>query len=43
MPERDSYEPGTPSGVDLSTPDPAAAKRFYGELFGWDAVDPGPP
>ena len=37
MSERTSYEPGTPSWVDLSTPDPAAAKRFYGELFGWEA------
>lgn len=42
MPERTSYEPGTPSWVDLSTPDPAGAKRFYGELFGWDAQDAGP-
>jgi predicted enzyme related to lactoylglutathione lyase len=43
MSERDGYEPGTPSWVDLSTPDPAAAKRFYGELFGWEAMDAGPP
>jgi predicted enzyme related to lactoylglutathione lyase len=43
MSERTSYEPGTPSWVDLSTPDPDAAKRFYGELFGWDAEDAGPP
>lgn len=43
MAERDSYEPGTPSWVDLSTPEPDAAKRFYGELFGWQAVDAGPP
>jgi uncharacterized protein len=43
MSERTSYEPGTPSWVDLATPDPDAAKRFYGELFGWEAVDPGPP
>jgi uncharacterized protein len=42
MSERTSYEPGTPSWVDLSTPDPEAAKRFYGELFGWKAEDPGP-
>src|SRR4051812_50057092 len=42
MSERTSYEPGTPSWVDLSTPDPDAAKRFYGELFGWKAEDPGP-
>jgi len=39
MPERDSYEPGTPSWVDLSTPDPDAAKRFYGALFGWEFED----
>jgi predicted enzyme related to lactoylglutathione lyase len=43
MTERTSYEPGTPSWVDLSTPDPAAAKHFYGELFGWEAEDAGPP
>ena len=43
MSERTSYEPGTPSWVDLATPDPAGAKRFYGELFGWEAEDAGPP
>jgi predicted enzyme related to lactoylglutathione lyase len=43
MSERTAYEPGTPSWVDLSTSDPAGAKAFYGELFGWDAVDAGPP
>ena len=43
MSERTSYEPGTPSWVDLATPDPAAAKAFYGDLFGWEAVDAGPP
>src|SRR4051795_4531548 len=43
MSERASYEPGTPSWVDLATPDPADAKRFYGELFGWEAEDAGPP
>jgi len=42
MSERTSYEPGTPSWVDLSTPDPDGAKRFYGELFGWEAEDAGP-
>jgi uncharacterized protein len=42
MSERTSYEPGTPSWVDLSTPDPAAAKQFYGGLFGWEAEDAGP-
>jgi predicted enzyme related to lactoylglutathione lyase len=43
MSERTSYEPGTPSWVDLATPDPAAAKEFYGALFGWEAADAGPP
>jgi len=42
MPERTTYEPGTPSWVDLGTTDPDAAKRFYGELFGWVAEDAGP-
>jgi predicted enzyme related to lactoylglutathione lyase len=43
MPERTSYAPGTPSWVDLVTTDPDGAKRFYGDLFGWDAEDAGPP
>ena len=43
MSARTSYEPGTPSWVDLATPDPAGAKRFYGELFGWEAEDARPP
>lgn len=43
MPERTSYEPGTPSWVDLATSDLDAAKRFYGELFGWEAQDTGSP
>jgi hypothetical protein len=43
MPERSSYEPGTPSWVDLSASDADAAKRFYGELFGWTTEDAGPP
>ena len=43
MPIRDAYEPGRPCWVDLSTSDPAAARSFYGELFGWTAhVDPRP-
>ena len=41
MPERTSYEPGTPSWVDLGTSDPDAAKAFYRSLFGWDAEDAG--
>lgn len=29
------YANGVPSWVDLATPDPEAAKAFYGDLFGW--------
>src|SRR4051794_38245060 len=36
------YPPGTPSWVDLSTPDVDAAVGFYCALFGWDATEPGP-
>jgi predicted enzyme related to lactoylglutathione lyase len=42
MPEMTKYEPGTPSWVDLGTPDPAAASRFYSGLFGW-TIEEGPP
>jgi uncharacterized protein len=43
MSERTSYPPGTPSWIDLGSPDPAAAATFYGELFGWEAqMDPRP-
>jgi len=35
MPTRTSYRSGTFCWVDLSTPDPEAAKAFYAELFGW--------
>ena len=42
MPERTSYEPGTPSWVDLGTSDPDASRAFYGKLFGWTADEPGP-
>lgn len=43
MPERSSYAPGTPSWVDIGTPDTAASSRFYGALFGWTAaIDPRP-
>ncbi|HSL59772.1 MAG TPA: VOC family protein [Acidimicrobiales bacterium] len=34
-----SYPNGVPSWIDLATPDPAAAKQFYGELFGWTFTD----
>src|SRR3954451_10079246 len=31
------YPAGTPSWVDLSSPDLDASASFYGELFGWEA------
>ena len=37
MGKRERYEPGTFCWVDLATTDPAGAKAFYGELFGWEA------
>ena len=39
MGKRERYEPGTFCWVDLATTDPAGAKTFYGELFGWKAED----
>ncbi len=39
MPERKEYLSGTPNWVDLQTSDQAAAKSFYGELFGWQFED----
>lgn len=36
------YAPGTPSWVDLGSPDPEASAQFYGQLFGWQATEPGP-
>jgi predicted enzyme related to lactoylglutathione lyase len=39
MGERTKYAPGTFSWTDLTTTDQEAAKKFYGELFGWEAVD----
>jgi predicted enzyme related to lactoylglutathione lyase len=39
MNERASYAPGTPSWVDLGTPDIEAAIEFYGGLFGWDVPE----
>ena len=37
------YPPGTPSWIELSVPNADAAARFYGELMGWRATEPGPP
>jgi uncharacterized protein len=42
MPIVESYVPGTPSWVDLASPDLAASVAFYTSLFGWEAKDQGP-
>jgi predicted enzyme related to lactoylglutathione lyase len=42
MPTFDSYKPGQPSWVDLSSSDTDASKRFYSELFGWEVAEQGP-
>jgi hypothetical protein len=42
MAARDSYEPGTPSWVDLGVPDVDAAVTFYEGVFGWK-IPEGPP
>lgn len=39
MTDIDSYKPGSFCWVELGTTDQNAAKRFYGELFGWVAND----
>ncbi len=39
MPQRTSYEPGTPSWVDFASPDLDASVDFYGGLFGWDVPE----
>jgi len=36
------YPPGTPSWVELSSPDTDAAAAFYRELMNWTATEPGP-
>ncbi|MGY2700982.1 VOC family protein [Nocardioides sp. HB32] len=39
MPKIEKYAQGTPSYVELVTTDQAAAKEFYGPLFGWELED----
>jgi predicted enzyme related to lactoylglutathione lyase len=41
MSQRDDYEPGVPSWIDILQPDPEAAMAFYGALFGWQFAGPG--
>ncbi len=36
------YDNGVPNWVDLGSPDVAASKQFYSQLFGWEPVDGGP-
>ncbi|MFC5750445.1 VOC family protein [Actinomadura rugatobispora] len=37
MPQITSHEPGTPSWVELNSPDVGASRAFYRALFGWDS------
>jgi predicted enzyme related to lactoylglutathione lyase len=37
--EKSSYQPGTPSWVDIGVPDMDAAVAFYGALFGWEFTE----
>jgi predicted enzyme related to lactoylglutathione lyase len=37
--EREGFPPGVPCWIDTSQPDPEAAVRFYGGLFGWEFED----
>ena len=37
--EMNKYEPGTFCWIDLGTPNPEAAKKFYAGLFGWTLID----
>lgn len=39
MSERSSYLSGTPSWVELGTPDMVASVAFYGALFGWEVPE----
>lgn len=43
MPERHGYMPGVPCWIDTSQPDPEAATKFYGGLFGWEFENVLPP
>lgn len=36
----DSYPPGTPCWVDVTSRDPAASLAFYRTLFGWQSAEP---
>src|SRR5580693_8579310 len=42
MPTRDTAPIGSPCWADLWTSDVEGARKFYGELFGWEAQEPSP-
>ena len=42
MLQRTEYPPGVPCWIDTAQPDPEAATRFYGGLFGWEFEDQMP-
>lgn len=42
MSNREKAPLGSPCWADLWTSDPEGSRRFYGELFGWEAGDPDP-
>jgi uncharacterized protein len=42
MPTRDSAPLGSPCWADLWTSDVEGSRRFYSELFGWEAQEPSP-
>lgn len=39
--ERPAFRTGAPAWMDLTSHDLEAARRFYGELFGWTFIDEG--
>src|SRR5215210_239045 len=41
MPEVSEFQPGLPTWVDLSTPDPDESASFYGQLLGWESEEAG--
>ena len=42
MSERDGFQPGVPSWIDVVGPDATRLADFYAALFGWELVGPGP-
>ena len=42
MPRPEGYREGQPRWLELESTDPPAARRFYGELFGWQFAESPP-